>query len=420
MKFPSKHAVIVVLLWAFAPLAWFLMWRDKKYHRWFPKLLWINGIIFGVIFLTQSFIAIPRLNAIYDALHIHVPAYVHPLAILLVLLFLAGQILAGHLLQRRLKKKSRDEQKHFADRLVFPIIVIFALDGVLGIITGILTTLTPAALVGPTFQLFSPRTTPPAIISVSPTPNNVDDILLPYPSPTATPKPLSFSEMNSKHGPCTKLPTLMYHHIEDLTLAKKLRRSGLAVSPANFESQMNYLVTHGYQTPDATTLVNFFQSGAAIPAKSVLISFDDGYDDFYTTAFPILKKYNLKSILFMPTGLVGNPGYLTWDQIQEMQSSGLVLFANHSWSHKPMNAKDSEVEMEITTADRELSERGLNNPKIFAYPYGSVGQYAQKLLGRLGYSVAFTTHSGTVLCKQMALTLPRVRIGNEPLVRYGF
>ncbi len=363
--------------------------------------------------------AIPRLNTVYDALHIHVPSYVHPTAILLVLLFLAGQILVGQLLQQKLNRKKGDAQKHFADKLVFPIIIIFALDGILGIITGLLTTLTPAALLQPAVKHFFSLPTPPAIISVVPTTPPVLP-LYPSPTPVKTQKPLSFSEMNSKYGPCTRLPTLMYHHIEDLTLAKKLGQSGLAVSPAYFDSQMNYLATHGYQTIDPQKLVSFFQSGAAISAKSVLISFDDGYDDFYTNAYPTLKKYNLKSILFLPTGLVGNPGYLTWSEIEEMHASGLVLFANHTWSHKPMNAKDAEVEMEITTADRELSEHGLNNPKIFAYPYGTVGQFAQTLLKNLGYKAAFTTHSGSVLCTQMSLTLPRVRIGNEPLSGYGF
>ncbi len=419
MKFPSKHAIIVVLLWAFAPLAWFLMWQDKSYHTWFPKLLWINGIIFGVIFITQSFVAIPRLNAVYDAFHIHVPPYVHPGAVLLVLLFLGIQIAIGQLLQKKLAHKRGEAQKHLADRLVFPIIIIFAIDGILGIITGLLTQLTPAALLQPTFVHFFPIQTPAALIENSPMPRSMGtDIQKPTPSPTS--KPLTYVEMNAKFGPCIKLPTLMYHHIEDLAEAKAQGHASLAVSPTYFDSQMNYLVTHGYITPDTQKLVSFFDAGALVPAKSVLLSFDDGYDDFYTEAYPILKKYNLKSILFLPTGLVGNTGYLSWSQIEEMNNSGLVLFANHTWSHKAMSAKDADVQMEITTADNELRSHNLDNPKIFAYPYGTVGGYAQKLLLSLGYKAAFTTHSGSTLCKQQAMVLPRVRIGNASLSSYGF
>lgn len=424
MKFPSKHAIIVVLLWAFAPLAWYLMCRDKRYHSWFPKLLWINGIIFGVIFITQSFMAIPRLNAVYDALRIHVPTYVHPGVIVLVILFLAAQIWAGHVLEGKLQKKKGVAYKSLADRLVAPIIVIFAIDGALGIITGLLTTLTPAALLQPTVIHFFPQLKPAAIVEVIPQ-KPVDQNHFPTPpvmtpSTTPTPKPLTFAQMNTQYGPCTYLPTFMYHHIEDLTEAKKLGRAGLAVSPANFDQQMQYLTSHGYQTPEVTQLISFFSDNTPIAKKSVLLTFDDGYDDFYTIAYPILKKYNLRSILFLPTGLVGNPGYLSWSQIQEMNSSGMVLFANHTWSHKSMNASKTEVDMEIQTADRELSDHGLGNPKIFAYPYGTVSTEAQKELQTLQYRVAFTTHNGSTLCKKQALTLPRVRIGNAPLASYGF
>lgn len=418
MKFPSKHAVIVVLLWAFAPLAWFLLWQDKRYHSWFPKLLWINGIIFGVIFLTQSFLAIPRLNAVYDALHIHVPAYVHPGAVLLVLIFLGAQIVAGHLLQKKLNESKGNAQKKLADRLVIPIIFIFAIDGILGIVTGLLTTLTPAALLQPAFKQFFPIETPPAVVSILPLLKDTND--LPQGTPKPTLKPLTFSQMNAQFGPCTYLPTFMYHHIEDTNEARKFGRAGLAVSPSIFEAQMSYLATRGYHTTNVQDLVSFFEKDTAISPKSVLLSFDDGYDDFYTIAYPILKKYNFKSILFLPTGLVGNPGYLTWSQIDEMNASGLVLFANHTWSHKSMSASKVEVDMEILTADRELSEHTLNNPKVFAYPYGTVSNDAQAKLQNLGYKVAFTTHSGSVLCKKQALILPRVRIGNAPLASYGF
>jgi peptidoglycan/xylan/chitin deacetylase (PgdA/CDA1 family) len=367
--------------------------------------------------------AIPRLNAIYDALHIKIPPYVHPLAIFLVLLFLLGQIFVGHLLQQSLNHKKGAAQKHFADRLVFPIIVIFAIDGILGIITGLLTTITPAALLQPTFQRFFPLPTPAAVtvINLSISQNRFTiPVKSPAPTPINTPKPLTFAEMNTQYGPCTRLPTLMYHHIEDLTQAKQLGQSGLAVSPTYFDLQMSYLAAHGYATRDVGSLVDFFNAGTVVPAKTVLLTFDDGYSDFYTNAFPILKKYNLKSIMFLPTGLVGNPGYLTWAEIQEMSSSGMVLFANHTWSHKPMSADDKSVDMEINTADRELSDHGLNSPKVFAYPYGTVGSHAENTLQSLGYRIAFTTHTGSILCKKMALTLPRVRIGNATLASYGF
>lgn len=163
----SKHALIVFLLWAFAPLAWFLIWQDKKYHSWFPKLLWVNGIIFGILFFTQSVIAIPKLNELYSYLHIEVPGYFHPVVITLVLLFAAAQIYAGMQLEKQVKKEHK-----LVEKFLLPIIVIFAIDGLLALSTGALTALTPAAFVKPQvehiYEVLYPG--PQPTITVSPTP----------------------------------------------------------------------------------------------------------------------------------------------------------------------------------------------------------------------------------------------------------
>jgi len=405
----------VFLLWAFAPLAWFLMWRDKKYHTWFPKLLWINGIIFGVIFITQSVIAIPRLNAIYEALSIHIPSYVHPSAVGFVILFALAQIYAGHKLEQKVKVK-----KHFPNNYILPIVIIFAIDGILGFATGFLTTLTPARFLKPAYEkIYAP------FVESTPTPTAQSSVIdiskyLQTPTTSPTPKPLSFTQMDEKYGPCVTLPTLVYHHVEDLSIAKKNNRLGLSVSPEAFTRHLAYLADNQYKTIEMKDLKAFFDNGTPIPAKSVLITFDDAYQDIYENAYPLLRAFGMKGTVFTPTGLIGNDGYLTWEQIAEMNDSGTMLFANHTWSHKSMFASNTEVTMEIETADRELRERNLGNPKIFAYPYGTVGKYSETELKKRDYTIAFTTQQGRVLCKKQALTLPRVRVQNESLESYGF
>jgi peptidoglycan/xylan/chitin deacetylase (PgdA/CDA1 family) len=122
--------------------------------------------------------------------------------------------------------------------------------------------------------------------------------------------------------------------------------------------------------------------------------------------------------MFIPTGLMQNPGYLTWDEISGMRGS--VLFANHTWSHKNVASKNTPMEKEILTADTQLNDRGLNSPKVFAYPYGPDSIPAENYLNSLSYKVAFTTQIGNVLCKKQRLSLPRVRVGNSPLSNYGF
>ena len=78
------------------------------------------------------------------------------------------------------------------------------------------------------------------------------------------------------------------------------------------------------------------------------------------------------------------------------------------------------VEKEILAADRQLTEKNLNALKIFAYPYGEVSDIAKKTLESSGYKLAFTTRTGSILCKKLRFELPRVRPENSPLSSYGF
>ena len=148
------------------------------------------------------------------------------------------------------------------------------------------------------------------------------------------------------------------------------------------------------------------------------MTFDDGYQDFYTDAYPILSSLGLKSTMFVPTGLMENPDYMTWGEISGMNRS--ILFANHTWSHKNVVTQTSIRQKEIITADTQLSDHGLNSPKIFAYPYGPDNIPAENYLNSLGYKAAFTTRYGNILCKKQRFDLPRVRIGNSSLSNYGF
>jgi peptidoglycan/xylan/chitin deacetylase (PgdA/CDA1 family) len=240
----------------------------------------------------------------------------------------------------------------------------------------------------------------------------------PKPTPSPTPRPLTFAEMNVLYGPCVHLPVLMYHHIQSRDAAVADKQTNLTVYTDIFQSQMQYLKSKGYNTTTMNDLVNFFDSGTSIPGKSVLLTFDDGYQDFYTDAYPILSGLGFRATMFVPTGLMQNPDYLTWDEISGMNSS--VLFANHTWSHKNIQVSASTMEMEISTADTQLNDHGLNSPKVFAYPFGLETSQAENYLASLGYKAAFTTISGSTLCKKQRFSLPRIRIGNAPLSDYGF
>lgn len=242
---------------------------------------------------------------------------------------------------------------------------------------------------------------------------------VPTASPTPTPRPLTFAEMNSLYGPCVYLPTLMYHHVQDMTVAKEKNQSGLTVDTATFKAQMQYLKDKGYQTVGFSDLINFFDNGGTIAKKSILITFDDGYDDFYLNALPILKEVGFKASVFVPTGLMDNPGYMLWVQINDASGYG-IYFGNHTWSHKNVFQAKNVVENEITLADTQLAERGYNQLKVFAYPYGSSNVYSESVLQKLGYKIAFTTTPGSTQCIKLRYDLRRIRVGNISIFSYGF
>lgn len=254
------------------------------------------------------------------------------------------------------------------------------------------------------------KSTPTPVPSATPTAS---------PSASPTPRPLAFAEMNKLYGPCVAMPILMYHHVEDLDKAKEEGHASLTVSVEYFKKHLEYLVSKGYSIISPSELVDFFDNGVKLPAKPVMLTFDDGYSDNGMEMYQALLSANVKGTIFIPTGLMDNSGYLSWEKVREMAGSGLISFGNHTWSHRNVGGKLDVVEYEVTTADTQLSEKGLNNPKIFVYPYGLETGQAVKLLKKLGYKLAFTTVYGRVQCEKKRFDLPRIRVGNAPLSSYG-
>lgn len=243
----------------------------------------------------------------------------------------------------------------------------------------------------------------------------------PIASPSAKPKPTikqeSFAEMNQKYGPCAVVPALMYHHVENEADATKEGHKNLTVDAGIFRSQMEFLKSHGYTVIGMENLINFFENHSPLPAKPVILTFDDGYSDIAQNAVPVLTEFGFKATLFIPTGLMNNPGYLDWNTISTFPKT--IEEANHTWSHHSAFGTEDVISRELTTADSQLGQRGYNNPKVFAYPYGPSTTVAEKVLTSLGYKLAFTTVHGSTLCAKKKFDLPRIRIGNAQLSKYG-
>jgi peptidoglycan/xylan/chitin deacetylase (PgdA/CDA1 family) len=242
------------------------------------------------------------------------------------------------------------------------------------------------------------------ITSSTPTPTSISVL-----SPTPTPKP-TISYIND--GPCKNIPILMYHHVNSYTGDQKTSAS-LTVSAEVFAGQLDYLLQKGYSVVSLDDLAN-------APPKSLVITFDDGYEDNYQEAFPLLRARRLKATIFLATGLVeSSPRYLTWPQIREMQSSGLVTFGNHTWSHPSLVNKSRDlIFQEIKTAQDQILSFTGRPAAYFAYPYGGNTALIESILTELGFKGAVVTFNRWQ-CEKKPYQLGRLRIGNAPLSVYG-
>ncbi len=241
----------------------------------------------------------------------------------------------------------------------------------------------------------------------------------PTPSPTPSPTPLSYADMNRLYGPCASVPVLMYHHIQPAEKAAERGQASLTVQTPIFRQHLEYLRDHGYTTITPADLAAFFDTGKELPSKPVLLTFDDGYDNFVSDAVPLLRDFGFAGSLYLSTGLVENPTYLKWNDLENAIKGSKITVANHTWSHRNMKSSEKDIAYEVDTAQKQLTDHGYGADKSFAYPYGITSQAAINHLQQNGYSLAFTTESGRTQCKGRRFLLPRIRVGNSSLPTYG-
>lgn len=275
-------------------------------------------------------------------------------------------------------------------------------------------------------KVFALQDVQDASFFLSPTPTPVAPPVLSLQSfvdttPTPTSAQQTILDTQTESDFCLNVPMLIYHHIQPLDEANSLGHAQLTVDSGIFDEQMNYLVSNGYHTISSDQVVTALINHQQLPEKSIVITLDDGYDDVYNYAYGIAKKYNIVLDLMIPSGLVNNAGYLTWDQLKEMSENNLIHVYNHTWSHAALGDADrAQIEQEVMTANSQLEATLNKKINIFSYPYGSYGTTVIDFLKERGFVGGISTIDGTVQCKSYIMTLHRTHIGNAPLSVYGF
>lgn len=211
-------------------------------------------------------------------------------------------------------------------------------------------------------------------------------------------------------GEAVPVPILMYHSI----LKDPASACAYVVSPELFRSDMEYLRDNGYTTVFVSDLVDYAYSGARLPEKPVVVTFDDGFLNNLTYILPILEEMDLKAVV----SVVGkysesysdtpdaNPAYayLTWDDIITLRESGHVEIGSHTYDMHTLGSRrgcakrsgESEddyraaLEADLTALQELLSEHSGVTPTVFAYPFGLVSGEALEVIKDMGFKAALT------------------------------
>ncbi len=208
------------------------------------------------------------------------------------------------------------------------------------------------------------------------------------------------------------VPILVYHYLSTNPNPHDKLRTGLSVAPEIFARQCRYLADNGYTT---ITLDEYLAARAGklkLPARPVILTFDDGYRDFYTNAYPILRRYQMRATIYIISDKVGQPAYMTWKQLRELAASPLITIGAHTRTHVPLDDVPTSRAQDEIVVGKQILEEQLGIPiKHFCYPYGHYSEAVRALVGAAGYLSATTTRRRIAVAEDNPLLLPRIEIG---------
>jgi peptidoglycan/xylan/chitin deacetylase (PgdA/CDA1 family) len=230
--------------------------------------------------------------------------------------------------------------------------------------------------IDPAMQGFPPASSTPQI------PN-------PIPTETFSPTPTSTVSLTPtleliRQGPdAVTVPILLYHHIES-----PRGESKYYVAPKDFDEQMKLLHDWGYTTIPLDLLVKAIKEGADLPARPIIITFDDGQLSVYTTAFPIMQRYGFTGVVYIVGSYMDSPTFMTTEQVKELTMVGWEV-GSHSMKHKDLTTLDEEEQKYEVADSRKWLMNNLDVPvHSFAYPWGFVNEDIFTYVHNAGYTSA--------------------------------
>lgn len=224
------------------------------------------------------------------------------------------------------------------------------------------------------------------------------------PTPTNAPVPVT--------GP-VKIPIIMYHYVEYVQDQNDTTRKRLDVTPNVFEQHLKSFREAHYETYFMQEVPDLISGKIqSQPDKSVVLTFDDGYEDFYTNVFPLLKKYHMRATLYVIYDFIGRRGFVTKEQVQELIDSNLVEIGSHTFDHLYLKSvSDVVAKKQIIDSKKAFEDEFHTKIYTFAYPYGAMSPQAIQDTKDAGYTAAVSVIPGVMQSKDNLYFLSRIRPG---------
>jgi len=203
---------------------------------------------------------------------------------------------------------------------------------------------------------------------------------------------------------------LQYHHVSDTMPAVT------SISPADFEAHMKHLKQNKFNVIPLSKMLSQLRKGEILLDNTIAITFDDGYKNNYTTAAPILEKYNFPYTIFVnPKMIDEKKSYvMTWQQIRKLTKKGATI-ANHSAEHLYLHHQlenealaqwQNRIKQDLIQSEERIAQETGHNYKYLAYPYGEFNHELQNIIKELGF-IGIGQHSGAVGINSDFSRLPR-------------
>lgn len=187
-----------------------------------------------------------------------------------------------------------------------------------------------------------------------------------------------------------EVPVLCYHQIRDWTAADSKSAREIIVPVALFKAQLKILADSGYHTILPDQLYAYLTTGAPLPTKPFMLTYDDTDDDQYNLAWPEMKKYGFKGVYFIMTVSLNHPKYMTREQVKQLSDEGNMI-ASHTWDHHIFTQYKTpqDWETQVEKPKKKIEEITGKPADYFAYPYGVWNKGGIPELKKRGIKAAF-------------------------------